>query len=323
MERDWRSSKEEEEEEEEEPSGKGSWRRDAGRTKSLRGRRRAATSRDFRGGKHGSWSPTREKEDLTSSVETLESVPAGVMDRRDMPAGPPFAGEAWAAAIDNGSDRKTAVAEEEHPTVHPADLEKLIGQASEPVAAPSHWWPSDDSCGAERSRSFQRGTARDENAELRQRVLSSCARRPHAVEAPKTVRSEFVVLHAAAESVGSRSAEGEPAGVDVGFHGCSRAGHESGARGDVSFETTTAPDEIEVVSGVEFRSRCGGGGNRARRSFPGGRASRTASGGQRELAGGEGSHSRRGGASGHGRGRGQGAGATEPRTAARRNARAS
>jgi hypothetical protein len=49
-------------------------------------------------------------------------------DFRNIPAAP-FAGEAWAAAIEAGAQNKTAVAEEEHPAPHAADLEALVGRA--------------------------------------------------------------------------------------------------------------------------------------------------------------------------------------------------
>ena len=49
-----------------------------------------------------------------------------------MPAAP-FSGEAWAAAIEAGVQNKAAVAEEEHPGPHAAELEAMVGHA-EPAA---------------------------------------------------------------------------------------------------------------------------------------------------------------------------------------------
>jgi CheY-like chemotaxis protein len=244
MDRDFRSAKEDEaeEEEEEEPSSKGSWRRDASDEESFVDE--GANSRDFRGGKHGSWTPTREKDGLSEPVEALDGIPAGMMDRRDMPT-PPFAGEAWAAAIDN-DHRKTAVAEEEHPTVNPADLEKLVGHASEPVAAPEpvtagesfvdeapafvteqKQVDADSHFGAAPEAEAQT-TVESPNTSETSSWLSTPPPNPWEAEAHKASRLASTWDSTEAASPASMSAP----------------------RGDVSFETTTAPDEIEVVPGV-------------------------------------------------------------------------
>ncbi len=141
LERDWRTAEvEEEDEEEEDADAKPSWRRDAGNDDAEdevaatgSGWREAESDENRgRGKQHSGWSPTREKEDLTEAAETLPSTDTPVSDFRNIPAAP-FSGEAWAAAIEAGSQNKTAVAEEEHPTPHAADLEALVGHAEPAV----------------------------------------------------------------------------------------------------------------------------------------------------------------------------------------------
>jgi CheY-like chemotaxis protein len=144
LERDWRTAEVEEEEEEEEDEGaKPSWRRDAGSEESQdeiapsgSGWRDAASEESAaHGRRHSSWTPTREKADLEEAAEAQENVHSGISDFRNMPAAP-FSGEAWAAAIEAGIQNKSAVAEEEHPALHAADLEALVGHAAEPAAQP-------------------------------------------------------------------------------------------------------------------------------------------------------------------------------------------
>ncbi|HXT77818.1 MAG TPA: response regulator [Candidatus Eisenbacteria bacterium] len=239
MERDWRSAKVEEEEEEEEPSAKGSWRRDGGGDEEPSFVSEAAgegeeagadASHDFRHpGGAAEWTPTREKSDIPEPEP--EGVPAGMMDRPDLPANPPFSGEAWAAAIDTESSRKTAIAEEEHPAVHAADLEKMIGHVAEPVAAEK--------------------PAPAEQAE-------------HVASPADAVVEEAPVVAEPAKNSGLNSwfstpppnpweAEAQKANRlasawDTGL--ASPTHSDSGARGDVSFESAGAPDEIEVVPGA-------------------------------------------------------------------------
>ena len=137
LERDWRSEEVEEEEEEEENATL-SWRRDAGselpeeeKAASSNGWRDAASEeRRTTGSSHSAWTPTREKSDLTEAAEVQEQVHSGISDFRNMPA-VPFSGEAWAAAIDVGARNKAAVAEEEHPAPHAAELEALVGHTAE------------------------------------------------------------------------------------------------------------------------------------------------------------------------------------------------
>jgi CheY-like chemotaxis protein len=143
LERDWRTLEAEEQEEEPEEDGaKPSWRRQAGSEEteeevaaSDSGWRDAGPGENRGAGKrHSSWTPTREKSDLAEAAETPEHVHGGISDFRNIPAAP-FSGEAWAAAIEAGVQNKTAVAEEEHPTPHAAELEAMVGHAEEPAPA--------------------------------------------------------------------------------------------------------------------------------------------------------------------------------------------
>ncbi len=137
LERDWRTAEVEEEEEEEDADAKPSWRRDAGSEESKEedvaasgsGWRDAASEEALAGGRrHSNWTPTREKADLTEAAEVQENVHSTISDFRNMPAAP-FSGEAWAAAIEAGVQNKAAVAEEEHPAPHAAELEAMVGHA--------------------------------------------------------------------------------------------------------------------------------------------------------------------------------------------------
>jgi CheY-like chemotaxis protein len=138
LERDWRTEEVEEEEEEEEENATASWRRDAGSelpeaevAASSNGWRDAASEeRRTTSRNHSAWTPTREKSDLTEAAEVQEQVHSGISDFRNMPA-VPFSGEAWAAAIDVGARNKAAVAEEEQPAPHAAELEALVGHTEE------------------------------------------------------------------------------------------------------------------------------------------------------------------------------------------------
>ena len=140
LERDWRTPEVEEEEEEEDADSKPSWRRDAGSEESKEGDVAASGSgwRDAgseealaHGRRHSHWTPTREKADLTEAAEVQQNVHSGISDFRNMPAAP-FSGEAWAAAIEAGVQNKAAVAEEEHPAPHAAELEAMVGHAEPP-----------------------------------------------------------------------------------------------------------------------------------------------------------------------------------------------
>ncbi len=225
MDRDFRSSKSEEEDEEEDTSAKGSWRRDAGGE--ALADEAAASSRDFRSSRHESWTPTREKEDLTAAAEAQEGVTAGVAERRDAPSASPFAGEAWAAAIEARPDHKTAVAEAERPEVQAAELERMVGHAAEPTV-------TEEPVASER-----------ENAPDSSPVV--VATESSAVETPRpsTASSWFSTPPNPWETEAQKAsqlASTWDAAVAAPIS-------ETNTRGDVSFESTTAPDEIEVVSG--------------------------------------------------------------------------
>ena len=245
MERDWRSAKEEEEEEEE-PAGGGSWRRDGGGEEepSLVGEVPAEaesagveTGHDFRrAGKTAAWTPTREKADIPEPEP--EGVPAGMMDRRDMPHAP-FSGEAWAAAIDTESSRKTAIAEEEHPgidgvhAVQAADLEKMIGHVAEPEVA------------------VDPAVAEAESAEQVAAPEPAAAEEaPGVAEPPKrsAVDSWFSTPPPNPWEAEAQQANRLATAWDTGLTVAVQS--ESAARGDVSFESGGAPDEIEVVPGA-------------------------------------------------------------------------
>jgi CheY-like chemotaxis protein len=143
LERDWRTAEVEEEEEEEQEGSKASWRRDAGSEEtpeevapSGSGWRDAASEEGpAHGRQHSGWTPTRDKADLAEAAGVQENVNSGISDFRNMPA-VPFSGEAWAAAIEAGVQNKSAVAEQEHPAPHAADLEALVGHAVEPALPP-------------------------------------------------------------------------------------------------------------------------------------------------------------------------------------------
>jgi CheY-like chemotaxis protein len=134
LERDWHPEEADEEGEEEDAEANPSWRRDAGsedaEVAASDGAGRDAGSEQSRGhGKKNSiWTPTREKTDLAEPAEVQANALDARSDFRNISAAP-FAGEAWAAAIDAGVQNKTAVAEEEHPAPHAADLEALVGHA--------------------------------------------------------------------------------------------------------------------------------------------------------------------------------------------------
>jgi CheY-like chemotaxis protein len=132
LERDWGSSKEQEEEgDEEEDRGTGSWRRDAG-DESFVESEAGPSSRDVRSHRHEPWTPTREKQDLTAAAESQEGVTAAIAEISHGQPAAPFAGEAWAAAMDSGSEVKAAVAEAEKTIAPPAELETSVEHASEP-----------------------------------------------------------------------------------------------------------------------------------------------------------------------------------------------
>ncbi len=140
LERDWRTEEVEEEPEEEDADNKPSWRRDADmddvpeKTPASNGGWREKENEEVRshGTRQGAWAPTREKEDLPEAVPVDATANSAISDFRNIPSAP-FSGDAWAAAIDAGTQNKVAVAEEEHPTPHASELEALVGHAAEPA----------------------------------------------------------------------------------------------------------------------------------------------------------------------------------------------
>ncbi len=222
IEHDWRSSKpEEEDEEEEDTSAKGSWRRDAGDEEAVE--EEAVTSRDFRSRGHKTWSPTREKEDL-AAAESPESVTAAVAEivhDRQPPA--PFAGDAWAAAIHTESESKTAVAEAEKPVAPAAQPESFVEHTAvqESVAPALESTP-------EVSPSVLAADHAVVEALKSEKASSWFSTPPNPWEAEAQKASQLASTWDATAS----------APVS-----------ETAARGDVSFEAASAPDEIEVVSG--------------------------------------------------------------------------
>jgi CheY-like chemotaxis protein len=229
MERDWRASTAEEEEEE--PSRTSSWRRDASGEESFVEKGSAAGSSHDLGQPHQeTWTPTREKQDSSESAEPA-GVPTAMLDHRDLPSPPPFSGEAWAAAIDAGADRKTAVAEAEHPAVPHADLEQMVSTVSEPLVAPESE-PSPPVPDAESSQTMPPGEA---------------ALGPVESPTPRAADSWFSTpppnpWETEAHRVNRLASAWDTAVVSQTS--------DTPAHGIVSFESATAPDEIEVVSGA-------------------------------------------------------------------------
>jgi CheY-like chemotaxis protein len=255
MEHDWRSGKDEEEGEGEEEPRSPSWRRDsADDEESFVEEGNRAASRDFRGGGQESWTPTREKADLTDRVEPVVSVPSGIMDRRDMPATVPFSGEAWAKAIDAGLDRKTAVVEEEQPSAHRSDLEQMIGQAPESLVTGST--PAVVVPEAPEDAEPVVTAAEHAEAVVEESPTSLVVERPAEIvhELPTVLAAQKL---STADSWFSTppnpwEAEAQKASqLASSWETVATAPvvNES-IRGDVSFGATSAPDEIEVVSGA-------------------------------------------------------------------------
>jgi CheY-like chemotaxis protein len=123
--RDWRAIDEENEEEEESSTSKSSWRRDAGNAGDEDAEDQAARpaggwrdtvgfeAPDARSRGDKGWTPTREKQDLSEAAGTQQTMTATLTAIKEPPPVAPFAGDAWAAAISAGSQEKTVVAEPE------------------------------------------------------------------------------------------------------------------------------------------------------------------------------------------------------------------
>jgi CheY-like chemotaxis protein len=146
IDRDWRTEEVEEEEEEQQTDSKASWRRDgddddSGVESPVRegGWRDSASDEQpvhTHAKHHEPWTPTREKQDMSEAAETEgEASGSPISDFRNIPAAP-FSGAAWAAAIEAGGQNHTAVAEAERPAIHDSvaarvapDLDTLVGHA--------------------------------------------------------------------------------------------------------------------------------------------------------------------------------------------------
>jgi len=233
MERDWRSSKPEEEEDEEDTSAKGSWRRDAGEESFVE--EGVGSSRDFRSQRHETWAPTRGKEDLTAAAEVQEGVTAAIAEIGHREPAAPFAGEAWAAAIESHSESKTAVAEVEKPTVTAVDPGTLVEHAAEPAVAEQ---PVVSDPVPEPQP--ERQSAEDSSPAV---VVADTS----AVEAPAPDnKTSWFSTPPSPWEVEAQKANQLASAWDAVVDAPSS---ETNSRGEVSFEPTSAPDEIEVVSG--------------------------------------------------------------------------
>jgi CheY-like chemotaxis protein len=237
MERDWRSAKSEEgEEEEDDTSSGGSWRRDSGNSETAVEQQGVGSSRDFKRPRHEAWTPTREKEDLTAAAEATEGVTAAIPDFANRQPAAPFAGEAWAAAIESGSESKVAVVEAETPVVSAAEPKTFGGHAAEPV--------TDHPVAAEEAVVRQSETAQDSSPAV---VAAETA--PVGTPKPREASSWFstppnpwvIEAHKASQLASTWDAAVSAASGDASAQ-------------DVSFDAATAPDEIEVVSGIGMSS---------------------------------------------------------------------
>jgi hypothetical protein len=273
LERDWRAADVDEEEEEEEVDAKASWRRDAGSEEREDGVAASDTewgdagaeeSRRL-GKKHSGWTPTREKGDLTGTAEVPENVHSSLSDFRNIPSAP-FSGEAWAAAIEAGVQNKTAVAEEEHPVPRTADLETLVGRAAEPAA---HEMRAEEGFVAE-PVSVPQPSPLSESVEPA--PVASTQVEATAVEDVAVVSASVAKLEQASVTPSWFSTPPNP--WDVEAQRASKlastwdapsptaATSQVAAKVSVpetieatnSFATAAAPDEIEVVSGVDASS---------------------------------------------------------------------
>jgi CheY-like chemotaxis protein len=275
MERDWGSSKpEEEEEEEEDESAKGSWRRDAADESPVE--EEAGGSRDFRSRRHATWTPTREKEDLAAAAEAQEGVTAAIAEIGHGQPAAPFAGEAWAAAIDSGSGSKTAVAEAEKPAVPAAELEAMVGHAAEPAVAEETPVPEREST-PESSPAVVAADSATVEAPTPSKTSSWFSRLGVAEETPVPERESTPESSPAVVAADSATVEAPTPGKTSSWFSTppnpweaeaqkanqlastwdaavAAASSETNTRGDIAFEVASAPDEIEVVSASSLSS---------------------------------------------------------------------
>jgi CheY-like chemotaxis protein len=146
--RDWRAIDEENEEEEESATSKSSWRRDAGNAGDEGAEDRAARpaggwrdtagfdAPDARSSGDHAWTPTREKQDLSEAAGIQETMTATLTATKDPAPAPPFAGDAWAAAISAGSHEKTVVAEAEKTVEKTREQETPVFHGAAPAVTP-------------------------------------------------------------------------------------------------------------------------------------------------------------------------------------------
>jgi CheY-like chemotaxis protein len=230
IERDWRSAKSEEDQEKEaEIDSGGSWRRDSGNSESAVEEEAVGSSREFKSPRHEAWAPTREKEDLTAAPEAAEGVTAAIPELGNRQPAAPFAGEAWAAAIESGSESKVAVVEAETPVVLAAEPQTFVEQPAEPVTA--------HPVAAEEAAAREPETALDSSP---------------AVETPKpSETSSWFSTPPSPWEVEAHRASQLAATWDAAV---SAASGDASTHGHASFDAATAPDEIEVVSGIDMSS---------------------------------------------------------------------
>jgi CheY-like chemotaxis protein len=260
IERDWRSAKaqeQEEQEEEEEPSGTGPWRRDGG-DESLGEEATPVKGHDFGGGeRHESWTPTREKQDLTQEPEFVESVPSAMLERRD--AAPPFAGDAWAAAIGTKADAKTAVAEAEHPAARESDLEKLVTEVmqqpapvvAEPAAIAEPEEQPNRETPAELASVPQPTTIENPPAAIVTQESPSVPERSFVQDTPVAEVPQASPTNAWFSPPPPNPWEAEATKASrlaSSWDALSSPASDTEVHGEVPFTPTSAPDEIEVVS---------------------------------------------------------------------------
>jgi CheY-like chemotaxis protein len=246
MERDWRSAKEEvDDEEEEDSSSQGSWRRDSGVSESaVEQEEGVGSSPDFKPHRHEAWTPTREKENLTEAAQTLaDGTAPRVPDYGQQQPVTPFGNEAWVAAIQSGLDNKLAVAEADAPVVPAAESGTFVERTAEPVT-PEALAPEQAASTAETVVRELEST-QDESpsvvvvgstpldAQRADKTNSWFSTPPNPWEAEAQKASQLASTWDAAVSAPSS---------------------DTSARGDVSFASASAPDEIEVVTGSSVSS---------------------------------------------------------------------
>lgn len=261
IDRDWRTEEVEEEEEEEETDAKASWRRDAGSDETVEapvreGGWRDAVSNDQpvharSNARHSEpWSPTREKQDLSEAAESEGEVSGSPMpDFRNIPAAP-FSGDAWAAAIEAGGQNKTAVAEAERPlpAIHDSvassaapDLDTLVGHA-EPEA--------------ERVSPVEEQSYVTETPAPEVKAEVHAAEEPTEVAAPVEVKQASEPGSVVSEPVKSSAStwfSTPPSPWDAEMQKASKLASTWDApvaAPPAIHAASTAPDEIEVVSGA-------------------------------------------------------------------------